>query len=1078
MRSVRTRMSGCRVSAMWIALALLPNNISAEEDRVQVIAADGKVGTIAPGEVHARDVELGIGFFYHFIVEQQGIDLKLVLRAPDDRVVWEADGSNGAHGPEELMVLTEVPGLYRVELVALDGGSVAGRYVVEERARRLAREADHLLVEDDHADHELRYRARARPHEVIERLEPVARRWAERDLYRREAETLDTLARAYLETGRLAEALTAIDRSILWYDSAGADLQLSAALRLAGEIRLRGPSPASAVEVLRRARQVCANLGNPADEAATLAYLAWAEIAAGRYQAALDLVAEAEALAERVGKPQILGIALNGAAWALLDLGRSQEALEFGRKGARLAETHGKPRVAMVSWSIQAEALWQSKSFEEALAAANRALEIAREHGLSERYGPLSSLGNVLRESGRASEAERVYDEALSNAHEHGATTAEAEILVSLAQVHLQTERPARALELQEAALKRIGDQGGLRLRATIEARSAQSLSALGQAEEAWERMRSALEAIDTIHAEVLRRDRRMSYRAARQDYHEMALDLLFDLHTKAPDQGWAGRALAIHDRYQARELRADWARRPAGLESRISADLRQREDDLLARLAKLASASSTTEPRPKIRKVLSELEEVRGAIVREVDMIGATKSEEVLEADLEVIQKTLLDKSTALLVFALGEETSRLWVVTQDGLRVERLAGRAALEDLAVDFARSVRAARTRDTSELEWRGKKLYEALLGKVGESFFGRSRLVLSLDGALWDVPFEALPFPERGKKEMLVELFELPRIPSVAALLTLHRRRSGSASTEHGKSDRPWLTIFADPVLDPVDVRLGEVVGEAESSLPEPLLGFADRLSKPPERLSWSGHEANRIAAYFDPAKVVRVCGFKVDRKAFLDRFERGGTIFHLATHALVHDDPALSALVFSIFDRDGRVRNELVRSADISAIKLRSMPEMVVLSACETGVGERIAGEGALSLSRAFLHAGVPRVVASKWMVSDQRTAELMIDFYRFLAQKLSPAAALRAAQRGMIEREEPVPPSFWASFHLEGDWRKLYARGAGDVGVARDDIGTPPSDDGQPVPVRSGLVPGGPEDKQDEGACDEPSGK
>jgi len=99
--------------------------------------------------------------------------------------------------------------------------------------------------------------------------------------------------------------------------------------------------------------------------------------------------------------------------------------------------------------------------------------------------------------------------------------------------------------------------------------------------------------------------------------------------------------------------------------------------------------------------------------------------------------------------------------------------------------------------------------------------------------------------------------------------------------------------------------------------------------------------------------------------------------------------------------------------------------ELVVLSACETGLGKEIKGEGLVGLTRGFMYAGARRVVVSLWNVNDQATAELMARFYRgMLRENKTPAAALRAAQTEMARQKQWQSPYYWAAFVLQGEWR------------------------------------------------------
>ncbi len=145
-------------------------------------------------------------------------------------------------------------------------------------------------------------------------------------------------------------------------------------------------------------------------------------------------------------------------------------------------------------------------------------------------------------------------------------------------------------------------------------------------------------------------------------------------------------------------------------------------------------------------------------------------------------------------------------------------------------------------------------------------------------------------------------------------------------------------------------------------------------------------------------------------------------IIHLATHAILDNEhPELSKIALSRYDQQGNQQNDLLLK-DIFNLELNA--ELVVLSACETGLGQDIKGEGLIGLTRGFMYAGSPRVLVSLWSVDDQATAELMKKFYqKMLHEKLTPAAALRAAQIEMW-KEEQYTPYYWAAFTMQGEWR------------------------------------------------------
>ena len=143
---------------------------------------------------------------------------------------------------------------------------------------------------------------------------------------------------------------------------------------------------------------------------------------------------------------------------------------------------------------------------------------------------------------------------------------------------------------------------------------------------------------------------------------------------------------------------------------------------------------------------------------------------------------------------------------------------------------------------------------------------------------------------------------------------------------------------------------------------------------------------------------------------------------HLATHGFVNStNPQLSGIVLSLVDESGKLREDgFLRLHDIFNLNLAA--ELVVLSACQTGLGDNVRGEGVIGLSRGFMYAGAERIAVSLWNVDDESTANLMALFYKYMMEDdMSPAAAMRTAQLKRWEAGES--PYRWAAFTLQGEW-------------------------------------------------------
>jgi CHAT domain-containing protein len=190
------------------------------------------------------------------------------------------------------------------------------------------------------------------------------------------------------------------------------------------------------------------------------------------------------------------------------------------------------------------------------------------------------------------------------------------------------------------------------------------------------------------------------------------------------------------------------------------------------------------------------------------------------------------------------------------------------------------------------------------------------------------------------------------------------------------------------------------------------------------RLLSTRQEAKSILAVTQAGQALEALDFDASRATATSPTLAQYRIVHFATHGLVNSThPELSGLVLSLVNLQGEPQNGFLDLQDIYNLNLPV--DLVVLSACETALGQRIQGEGLVGLTRAFMYAGAPRVVASLWRVPDRATAELMKQFYTaMLVEGLPPAAALRKAQITLSKEKRWSAPYYWAGFTLQGEWK------------------------------------------------------
>jgi CHAT domain-containing protein/Tfp pilus assembly protein PilF len=450
-----------------------------------------------------------------------------------------------------------------------------------------------------------------------------------------------------------------------------------------------------------------------------------------------------------------------------------------------------------------------------------------------------------------------------------------------------------------------------------------------------------------------------------------------------------------------------------------------------------------------EIDATLAQYQELEGQIRASSPKYAALTQPKPLRAK-EAQQ--LLDTQTVLLDYSLGAKRSLVFVVTPTSLDSYQLPKREEVEstarrayDLLTSRNRWVegensaqrKARLAQEDAEYRKTSAALSQMVLGPVRERLAGK-RLLIVADGALQYIPFAALPVSAGDASSAEVPLMaehEIVNLPSASVLASL-RRQASERATQPTKE----VAILADPVFDKNDPRVGktekrisagdkEVGGALTSESTEHLTRSIQDVSGGTKqaglsRLAFSRREAAAIMAITKPGAGMEALDFNASRETALSKELSQYRVVHFATHGLLDNEhPELSGLVLSLVDPEGKPRDGFLDLQDVYNLTIPA--DLVVLSACETGLGKEISGEGLVGLTRGFMYAGASRVVASLWKVDDVATSELMAEFYKGMLQSgLSPAAALRQAQLEMRKRKRWADAYYWAAFTLQGEWK------------------------------------------------------
>ena len=422
-------------------------------------------------------------------------------------------------------------------------------------------------------------------------------------------------------------------------------------------------------------------------------------------------------------------------------------------------------------------------------------------------------------------------------------------------------------------------------------------------------------------------------------------------------------------------------------------------------------------------------------------------------------IKTSILDQDTVLLEYILGERSSYAWVVTPRNLKSVELPGRGIIEKYARRFLSLISRRRSsgnqayegqtsisaRERLDVDEAGAQLSRIILRPISRLLSSR-RLLIVADGALQYVPFAALPDLEAGESAgnspRLVMSHEIIDLPSASVMTAV---RSQLATRVPPTRE---IAILADPVFDTRDPRVqrGTLTDYGKPALSSREDGSArNRHSVASERpsltrsstdvglikgslhlsrLPFTRYEAAAIVAIAGSDETLEALDFEASKKLASSAELSKYRIVHFATHGLLNSkQPELSGLVFSLVDNQGQPVNGFLELKEIYNLDIHA--DLVVLSACETGLGMQVNGEGIIGLTRGFMYAGAAGIVASLWKVDDVATAELMRRFYRgMLKEHMRPAEALRVAQLDMLREKRWTDPYYWAAFTIQGEWR------------------------------------------------------
>ena len=809
--------------------------------------------------------------------------------------------------------------------------------------------------------------------QAVANLETAAQIWNELKMYSSEVNTLINAAKANAERGYPDLALgqyqkvdSFADELLSKNDPAlkrSANTLKAFALNGIGLVYDTWADSENALKNYKESRELFHSNGQQQYEADVLDNIGLLHAFLGDPANAKNYFQESLEIREQYKSPKPLGMTLSNMGYAAMLLGKDDEALTQLQLALPQLQQAGDRRFEAYTL-VWLGMLHRTSNPEKALDYYNQALAIQQDPQFEDRRGVAITLDKM--------------GEALARSH--------------------QWKQALNRYEQAIASWTEVADEQG---RALSLYGIAKVESEQGNLANAADRIEEAIRTVEKLRHKVTGRQLQMTYFAAKQDLYALAIDV----------------------RVQLSKL----AKSPA-----------DRDDNIAAALS-LAERSRAR----NLLDLLTQALRVRGTSTNDTN--SGLREPQPLAA--REIQK-LLDDDTVLVEYFLDDVRSHVWTVTRNTIDHQFLPGRTETEKAANDFRVALTANEPQRKTETNsqylerWRiapapeqyrrvAFNLSHILLDSIRPQLVNK-RLVIVADGALQYIPFQALPLPEstfaadRARPRTLLETNEILYEPSASTLALLRTTRRPAAT-------KP-VAVIADPVFSKDEARvrgpatakdIAPLAHAAKENLARSLRDIGDTAqSGNLPRLEYSRKEANAIIRIAPRGSWMAV-GFKANRATVTSPFLKQFNTVHFATHGILNDkDPELSGIVLSMVNEKGQLQDGYLTLRDI--YKLDLPVHLVVVSACQSGIGQWVRGEGLIGLTRGFMYAGAEKLVVSLWLVDDQATAELMKRFYQHMLGKenLPAAAALRQAQLEMQADRRWHDPYYWAGFVLQGDWK------------------------------------------------------
>ncbi|MCX6580188.1 MAG: CHAT domain-containing protein [Candidatus Aminicenantes bacterium] len=688
---------------------------------------------------------------------------------------------------------------------------------------------------------------------------------------------------------------------------------------------------------------------------------------------------------------------------------------------------------------------------ELALKMSEKALDFYRKAGYILGQGNIYiNLGDFHLSNGDYSKALEMYNEALCCFEKCEEPMGQGNVYQTKGYIYFKNGKIRNSLELLEKSLILYESIGDIESASFTLYLKAMVLDKIGRKNEALLLFEESLALIEKVQSQTPLSEMKMSFMG--KIYNQYKEAVLFMLK-----KNYFNKGCQYAESMKARVFLDQMSEGLSGLEEGLKPELKEERERLVGKLSVLSRQMQETggkdekkllELKEEYRKVESEFDDLLIKIRLENPLYASVNYPQPIS--VQDLQKEILKEGETMLSYFISQDETYAFVISKNNFHVQPLKIKEKEVNSSVE--RYLLAIKGNNANDTKRYGSLLYEKLFKPLEKHLEKTGDIIIVPAGQLETIPFESLIIDNKkpGPPVYLLEKYRLKYVQSATLLSILRKNYNGDNTTKgfigfgdpvydygnfkQGKPEQGTATkaprhqelfynnIFGVPSCLRAFVAVSNTTEKAEDIVDEIKEIHRDRFARAGgvmDRLPQSGEEIQSIAQLFEKESLATKIYLRdqaAEENARADNMKDFAYI-HFSCHGLLNDD--FQCLVLSQLPgskEDGYFTLNEIMNCDYNA-------KLIVLSACQTGLGKMARGEGITGLTRAFMYAGSPAVVASLWDVDDAATKELMVKFYSNMLEKnLDKVEALRQAKLELLKNEKYSSPLYWSAFVMYGE--------------------------------------------------------